>query len=98
MESICKANQGISSRINRLKNEGIMDNSEVMVLAGVLLLLALVFVGLCYIGGRYSPRVKSIYSKIKGKVMWNSVIRYFFQSTLQLQVAAATQVYFHAVG
>ena len=75
-----------------------MGNSEVMVLAGTLLLLALIAVWLCYIGGKYSPKVKEIYRKIKGKVMWNSVIRYFFQSTLQLQVSAATVVYFASVG
>ena len=55
-----------------------MENAEVMVLGGILLIIALCIVGACYIAGKYSTKVQSIYRKVKAKVMWNSIIRYFF--------------------
>ena len=98
LENICKANQGVTSSIDRINNDGFFANAEVMIIGGVILGLAFIAVGVCFVLGKYSPKAKAIYMKIKGKVMWNSVIRYFFQSTLQLQVSAATGIYFHTVG
>ena len=53
-------------------------NSGVVIITGFILGLAFIIVGVCFVIGKYSPQVKSIYKKIKGKVMWNYVIRYFF--------------------
>ena len=55
-----------------------MANAEVMVLIGILLVLAIFTIGVCYIAGKYNTKAQQIYRKIKAKVMWNSVIRYFF--------------------
>ena len=53
LESICEANQGVASRIKRLNDDGFVENAEVMVLIGILLVLAICIIGVCYLAGKY---------------------------------------------
>ena len=77
VKEICEANEGVASSINRINSDSLFENAGVIIL-GFSLVLAFMIVGVCYVIGKYSPKVKAIYRKIKGKMMWNYVVRYFF--------------------
>ena len=53
-----------------------------MVIGGVVLAVILVGLSISFLIGKFSAKVKSAYLSMKKKLIWNSVIRYFFQSTL----------------
>ena len=80
--TICKVHKGVASRIVRLNNDGILKNAEAMVIGGVVLAVILVGLSISFLIGKFSAKVKSAYLSMKKKLIWNSVIRYFFQSTL----------------
>ena len=92
--TICKVHKGVASRIVRLNNEGILQNSQVMLIGGILMSVVLFGLGTCFLIGKFSEKVKQAYLFLKRKVIWNSVIRYFLQSTLKLQITVAADLYF----
>lgn len=68
----------------------LLDNSGVMLLAAGLILLFLIVVfcmGICF---RRSPRARAFLGKISDKILFNALIRFFMQSNLKMQIAAAT--------
>ena len=92
--TVCKVHKGVASRITRLNDDGMFENAEVMIISGAILVFVLVSLGVSYLFSKHSVNIKKAYEAIKRKVMWNSIIRYFFQSTLQMQMSAATGIYF----
>ena len=65
-----------------------------MLVGGIMLGIVLVSLGACFLIGKFSEKVKQVYLRLKAKVIWNTVIRYFLQSTLKLQITAAADIYF----
>ena len=63
-------------------------------IGGIGLGVVLIILSVSFLIGKFNARVKTAYLSIKKKVIWNSIIRYFLQSTLKLQIAAAADIYF----
>ena len=64
----------------------------IMLLFGLLLLAATGILLGFSVAARRNAAARGVYLKIKNKIFWNAFIRYAFQSTLKVQVAAGAVI------
>lgn len=70
----------------------LVSNMGIMLIFGVLGVLILSIILILSLFGRKNQKIQAVIQKLKQKIFYNSFIRYVFQSTLKLQIAAASTI------
>ena len=76
--------------VDRLGSDSFLRNAGVLIPAAVVMSAAAVGTVILYSTKSLHAKIRKLYIKAKTILFWNSFIRYVLQSTLKLQIAAAT--------
>jgi len=63
-----------------------------MIIVGILLVLIVIILLVGRVVLRKLPKVQAAITKVMNKIFFNAIIRFLFQSTLKMQIAAATVI------
>lgn len=80
--------------IARVGSDSLVDNMGAMLALGVAILIVLIVLCLLSLCVKRSPRAQRIYTAIKKKLFYNTFLRYVLQSSLKLQIAACTTMFY----
>ena len=75
--------------VSRLGSNDLLENSGVMILAAVAMIILIAALLVVRVVMKNSPRARAIVSKINQKIFFNALIRFLLQSNLKMQIAAA---------
>ena len=89
LEAICDR-----SGSERLGSSDLVENMGAMLLIAFGLILVLALLVVLGILGRKYTKIRKAYLSVKKKVLYNSLLRYVLQSSLKLQMAACTVIFF----
>ena len=82
------------SGIDRVGSNSLIDNMGAMLGLGIVIILLLIVLGLLLLCVKRSPRAKRIYTALSKKLFYNTFMRYVLQSSLKLQIAACTVLFY----
>ena len=80
--------QTTESDMDRLGSANILDNLGIMLFFFILLILMVIILAILAVSFRKNKKVLSVINRVKGKLFWNSFIRFILQSTLKMQLSA----------